>query len=187
MIFPAPSIEQGKFGNAIFLPNSGSIDDAYISLGRQNSNCLDNMTLCTNGMTLTFWFKAAQQNHDWPNILFSTTFAMYMKRYQGKLELVTHISNGTHRIDFHDATTPRVTMRKWHLVAFTYSQSKFKFYYDGCEVTTEPSIIQKSPIIRDFTLGCKDSGENCPRNYYDDLRFWSAARGPRFIHWLWQN
>ena len=182
---------EGKYGYAVFLPNVGYIDDNFITLGDQRSTCLDNRALCPNGMTLSFWFKSSQQNQEYPSILSSTTIGMYMKYRNGNLQLQVSFPNDTHIELYSDATMPMITMETWHLLTFTYSGKKSKLYYDGCLVKTNPRFIRRGNRFRAFTLGCNKYGEayfrNCPRNYYDDFRFWKTAKSPRFINWLWQN
>ena len=181
-----PHLTVGKYGNAIFVPNLGTLDDNYISLGGQTDNCLDNMKLCPSGMTMSFWLKASQQNHNWPQIIFSTAVRMYLKRTSTNLLLQGFFSDEKHIEAFEDAAT--VTMEKWHLLALSYSEDQFQFYFDGCKVETEPRIVPKSSTKEySFTMGCREGYRNCARNHYDEFRFWKTAKSPRFIHWLWQN
>ena len=184
-VLAGPYLTQGKYDGAIFLPNTACNDDNFITLGRQTDNCLDDINLCPNGMTLSFWFMPVQQNYKWPQILSSATSNIYMKKTHGNLQLRAHFTNDTHRAYFID-DTPMMTEAIWHLLAITHSQGKFKFYYDGCEVNPT-KIVPEPQDVRDFTLGCKPEGTHCPRGHYDDFRFWKTAKSPRFIYWLWQN
>ena len=112
---------------------------------------------------------------------------MYMKGDTDNLQLQATLSNDTHVESFTKATMPKVTIEIWHLLVVTVSGNEFKLYYDGCKVSSTPVILQGTSPAKDFTLGCKPEGDNCPRNHYDNFLFWKIVKSPRFINWLWQN
>ena len=169
------------------MPNPDTFGGHYITLGRHTDECLDNVTLCPNGSTLSFWFKAEQQAFKWPRLFTSTTYFFYFRRLNdGRLSPSSRVQKD---VQWHMALPeemPVVTTNEWHMISFTFGQaSGFKLYYDGCTISSLPRLKQTNPQLRDFEFGCA-SGGNCPKIHYDEFRFWTSEKSPRFISWLWQ-
>ena len=138
---------------------------------------------CPNGATLSFWFKAPSQSHNWPYICVGTSMNIYSKQVANGLALRVAVNNGTHLLTYQ--SFPEVSLYKWHLIGITYSlNSGYEVYYDGCKTSEVPQVDPKTPSPKDLQLGCK-SVSNCMKSNYDDLRFWTAHKSPKFMFWLW--
>ena len=179
-----PYTTQGKHGNAIFTPNIGTLDDNVISLGTHENDCLGNIPLCPNGLTLSLWFKAEPQSHPWPHVFSSTYFTVLFNNGPGVLKLRTLLRNGTHQIWYLDLSI--VAPNVWTHFGFTYTANTgINFFQDGCKLTRpkNPQIAEMTPVIKDFELGCTD-GAHCAKITYDDFRFWTTAKDEQFMWWL---
>ena len=177
-----PYIVQGKYGNAIFTPNTGSLNDKVINLGTHENDCLGNLALCPNGVTLSLWFKV-DDPFSWPIMIYSTHFIFAIERTSGGLKLKSHSKSMTHEITYHQLSTIKTNI--WTHFALTYTtNSGYEFFQDGCKLTKQNPVIRPmTPVIRNFELGCAN-GANCMKIAYDDFKFWSTAKDEQFMWWL---
>ena len=177
-----PYVTGGSDGNAIYTPNSGTLDDNFINLGSHQDDCLGRMFDCPGGATFSLWFKAPQQVAGWPTMCSGTSFGIYNKWASNKLDLRVRMKNSTHT---HSANLGLVSLNEWHLIGITYSQSAgYEVYYDGCSSKTYITTFA-APSHKDFQLGCFNQA-NCIKMYFDDLRVWNARKSPQFMWLLWK-
>ena len=181
-----PYIVQGKYGNAIFTPNTASLNDKVINLGTHENDCLGKLSLCPKGLTFSLWFKLDPHTDIWRNLFTSTHFTVSLVKVSGVLKLNSFIRNGTHQIKHVGLTV--ITPYTWSHFGFTYSVNYgSEFFHNGCKLTNpNPVITAKIPDIRNFQFGCY-RGEYCTKAAYDDFRFWTAAKDEQFMWWLWQE
>ena len=182
--FSGPQVTEGRYGNAIYTPNTeGKVDDNVINLGTHENDCFGNVSLCTNGATLSLWIKVALPSHRWPRIIDGSWFAFWLRFKNNEILLSAQGKNGTHvhLIKYF----AKVTNNQWHNIGITFSPGNgFEVYFDGCR--TIPTQISDATLIpRSIQLGCQN-GVNCAEISYDDLRFWTAKKSPYFMWWLWK-
>ena len=178
-----PYVTGGRHGNAIYTPNSGTLDDNFINLGSHQDDCLGRMFDCPGGATFSLWFKAPPQSHVWPVVCEGTSLTIYTKWASNTLGVRVTVKNSTHA---HKYNIGLVSLNEWHLIGITYSQSAgYEVYYDGCISSKAPSITMATPSHKDFQLGCFNRA-NCIKLNYDDLRVWNARKSPQFMWLLWK-
>ena len=177
-----PYTTPGKYGNAIFTPNTGKYDGNVIDLGRHENDCLGKLSLCPKGLTLSLWFKADPPSHVWPILFSSTHFTIYFE-LKGHLRLKALLQNGTHQIKY--STLAHIAPIVWTHLGITYiANSGFEFFHNGCKLTKpNPIVLPMTPVLKNFELGCA-GGQKCMKVAYDDLRIWSSVKDEQFMWWL---
>ena len=154
-----------------------------INLGTHNDDCFGNVSLCTNGATLSFWIKAPQPSYVWPKLLGAPWFELWFHLKNNEFLLNAAIQNGTHKHEF--IYFAKITYDQWHNIGMTFSPgSRPEIYFDGCKTqAVENRILAGVPVQSTIEMGCF-SGANCAEITYDDLRFWTATKSPQFMWWL---
>ena len=180
-IFPAPTISSGKVGSAIRVNNRNTYGSTKLSFGRHETDCLGNVTLCPNGVTISFWIYMYKQSHMYPRPVDGPTI---------EIMGITKPSSGEFRLSLYN-TTHRWHKRQfiiynyWHHLAFVYTaKDGFTWYFDGYRYNP----FNGKEIYRgaqDFEVGCR-GGAHCSKAKYDDLRVWNEAKDEKFIWRLWQ-
>ena len=175
-----PHLTVGRYGNAVYTPNTeGFTDDNVINLGTHDNDCFGNVSLCTNGATLSFWMKAGRPSYGWPKLLDGSWFEFWFRFKNDELLATVRLQNGTHRHDLiHFA---KITYNQWHNVGMTFSPGNgFEVYFDGCK--TIRTGIQTSNSLNPvhIELGCA-GGDHCAKINYDEIRFWTATMSPSFM------
>ena len=184
-LFSGPSLTAGKYGNAVYTPNTnGHSDGNTINLGLHNDDCFGNVSLCINGATLSLWIKTAQPTHMWPRIIAGSWFIFWLKYENSETLVSATLKNGSHELVIRYFT--KLSYNQWHNIGMTYSpKDGFEVYFDGCKIALTSQVIANIPTPMSIELGCYNGG-NCVEAKYDDLRFWTAKKNPHFMWWLWK-
>ena len=172
----------GRFGNAVYTPNTGTYDDNVINLGSHLNNCLGRISECPNGSTFSLWFKPLQHPHNWPVLLNSSNYNVALEQTPHGFVPGVRLNNGTH--EHHFSNFGKVSQDAWHHFGLTYSRiDGFEVYIDGCR--GKAFLVRPvSPVAKDFELGCR-RGANCAKVLYDEFRFWTVKKSQQFVGWLW--
>ena len=184
--FSGPTVSSGRFGNAIFTPNNSTFDDNRILLGSHENDCLENVTLCPDGVTVSLWIYMFEQSHQWPAPVNGPLFFLFA--YAGSPAgspgpyIVVRLYNATHEW----RKGRPLIYDYWIHFAFVYSaKDGFTLYSDGYR--QDPlSPKPKSRKSVNLEMGCLGM-KHCTKAKYDDLRVWNEAKDENFIWRLWQS
>ena len=169
-------------GNALQVPNTGSLDDNKLYLGHHDNDCLGNVTHCPDGLTISFWIYMFQQSYQWPYSLRGTFFEFSAYTPATNPFHAASVYNGTHRWGLGG---DRIIYDYWHHYAFVYTaEGGFVIYTDGYRRDQDGPHSEVRPSI-EYEMGCIGS-QNCAKAKYDDLRVWNEAKDEDFIWHLWQ-
>ena len=181
-----PSIEPGRHGSSIHLPNvnvSGNNSLTLATLG----TCLAEIERCTNGMTLAFWVKGPQsQVSTLPNFLSSSSVTIFNGLSPTGFLIRFVIQESAARAVKYWGNV-QLKFDEWHLLAVTYStQFGAKFYLNGCPLKMEaPTLISNSRVASYLIIGCNKYYMRCVHGNFDDLRIWTSEKDKDFIWMLW--
>ena len=182
LFFSGPYLASGKFGKALRLPNTFTQDDNTLSLGHHENNCFGNVSLCPNGVTISFWIYMFTHSYKWPIPATGPSF---------QLSAYTPTTNPLFMITLYNSshqwyTSPGLIYDYWHHFAFVYTaKDGFMLYSDGYRHDpVTPTPHHKGP--QNLLMGCAGS-QHCTIAKYDDLRVWNEAKDEDFIWLLWQS
>ena len=174
-------MSSGRFGNALEVQNSGTHGTTKLSLGTHENDCLGNLTLCPDGVTISFWIYMFKQSHQWPAPIVGSTFYFICKTPSTNPVFRPTIYNGTH--EWNKET--QMIYDYWHHFAFVYTaKDGLTWYSDGYRHDPiTPGLYSRGS--RNLEMGCLGT-RNCAKAKYDDLRVWNEAKDEKFIWRLWQ-
>ena len=182
--FPGPSIATGKFHKALQVPNTAATEGNKLSLGLHENDCLGNVTLCPDGVTVSLWIYMFSQYHQWPYMASGSMFEIMGRTSRGQIPRTFQITlfNGTHKW----TTEHGLIYSYWHYFAFVYTKKDgYTLFFDGYHYNPIiPTVWVKAS--RNLELGCRE-GSLCSKAKYDDLRVWNEAKDENFIWHLWQS
>ena len=184
MKFSGPVLTSGKFDEALQVPNTGTGDGNKLSLGRHETDCLGNVTICPDGVTVSFWIYMYYHSDEWTYPVYGPMFQIMAKPYGGSTggTFVIGLYNGTHRWRIGQG----LIYDHWHHFAFVYKEKEgFVWFFDGYRYNQITPIAEKRTSGK-LELGCKRV-TNCSKTKYDDLRVWNEAKDETFIWRIWQS
>ena len=150
-------------------------------MGLHANDCLGNVTLCPDGVTVSFWIYVFSQSHSWPFLFHGTSIDILAYTPSTNPRADGVVFNGTHSWTSGD----RLIYDYWHHYALVYTaKDGVTWYSDGYRRDPETPKLQDRRSWN-LELGCANS-KNCAKAKYDDLRVWNEAKDENFIWHLWQ-
>ena len=178
--FPGPKIHSGRFGNALQVLNTGTIGSNKIILGNHQNDCFGNVSLCPDGVTISFWIYMFSHPHNWPGPVNGPVFYFFCYTPSKNPHCTVKVWNGTHRWQRNE----RIIYNYWHNFVWVFTpKDGLTWYVDGYRrdpMTPNPEI--RGP--RNLDLGCLGT-QHCAIAKYDDIRVWNEAKDENFIWQFW--
>ena len=187
LLIAGPYLVDGKYGSAIHTPNDATNCGNMISLDNHDNDCLGNINLCSDGITLSFWFKGSEQPHNYVFVLLSSNFMIGFNGTGNQLFPLYHL-NGQSVGQRNEPGQSSFSLNEWHNIGITYSVSSgFNVYHDGCLQNIAFQSVNASSPFTKVSLSGLTCFLTCANMTYDDLRVYNVKKDERFMYWLWKN
>ena len=187
---PGASIVQGKLGKALSISQTAG-GDTSVDLGAIRDNCFGDPSLCSEGLTLSFWINRASTNGATYYICNGgQTGASYGISSSSKSNGIIHFAIKT-KTHWFTIDSNSVTMGNWHHVVISWPHDKrFKLYVDGeyIDQSNEEVRAISSTQYNNFYLGKPNNGDMYFGTViFDEILFWDSPKEANFITDLYQS
>ena len=180
-----PSLAAGVDGQAMFFDGS----DQSVDLGRHGYECFGNLSLCTQGYTLLFWFKYGTTKPLYsPNIEYyyisnggqtKYSFGVAVFQQKGRFSSSCRLGNGT----LWRSSTDMLDVTNWNHVTLTWRMSHgLRIFINGSlaqYVTTKSKVVPpQEPTENAYYIGRPSRRPKSNVNYgeftIDEFFFWES-------------
>ena len=185
---PVPGLVPGKVGYALLL------EGAELNYGRPTSECFYDVTLCTNGLSVSLWVKFNAASTENQMILdgggfYQETKGMSVFRSSGAGVMSASIfdNNNAYR-----GWAPYEDLFHWQHIVFTWkSPVGILLYLNGCPSGTQPDVRPRSPVSADvdFRIGGNAWGGASERGNIalDHVLMWYGMLTPEEVWQIYSN
>ncbi|XP_055869522.1 uncharacterized protein LOC106070898 isoform X3 [Biomphalaria glabrata] len=166
-----PMLIPGKVNNALELSGRGQ----YADLGRHNDECMSNLYLCNQGITIAAWMRFHRFEN---NMVFLSTGenGILMMYKDGYIQFSVAGDN--------IITVPRFDTERWYFVEITWHpKTGLKVYVDNqLREKSDKTFTPRSSARGNFYIGYPNSGDIYTSRYangildIDELEIWYSGR-----------